>query len=125
MSSLIRDLHHAARALPRSRGFGALAVLAAAAGIGANVVIFLAVRALLPHPLPHAEAGRPVERRVAPPASPADLAGGFYAPVLERARTLAGADQPRVSLLPPLRALGRSGPETVDCPARAAGRARA
>lgn len=125
MSSLIRDLHHAARALPRNRGFGALAVLAVTAGIGANVVIFLAIRAILPLPLPHAEAGPPAEQRATSPGSSAGLAGGFYAPVLERARSLSGAGEPRVvSLLPPQHAHETSGRRTGDCPARAMSRVR-
>ncbi len=62
MDALLRDLRHAARGLRSSPGLVALATLALALGIGANVTIFAWARAILLEPFPGVrEQGRMVK----------------------------------------------------------------
>ncbi len=58
MESLWRDLRYAARQLRRSPGFALTAILTLAVGIGANVVVFGVLDALLFRPLPIADPAR-------------------------------------------------------------------
>ncbi len=67
MSSLLRDLRHAARTLRHSPGFTIVAVLTLAIGIGANTAIFSFVDALLLKPLPYQGADRIVRVMEKPP----------------------------------------------------------
>ena len=67
MSSLLRDLRHAARTLRHSPGFTIVAVLTLAIGIGANTAIFSFVDALLLKPLPYEGADRIVRVMEKPP----------------------------------------------------------
>ena len=58
MPTLLADLRYALRQLRRSPGFAVTAVLTLTMAIGANVIVFGVVNAILLHPLPVPEANR-------------------------------------------------------------------
>ena len=67
MSSFTSDLRYAGRALRKSPGFTAVAILTLAIGIGANTAIFSFLDALLLKPLPYENADRIVRVLEKPP----------------------------------------------------------
>src|SRR5712692_10716209 len=58
MDQFARDLRYAVRAVSRTRGVAALAILTLALGIGATTTMFSVVYAALLRPLPFAEPNR-------------------------------------------------------------------
>jgi predicted permease len=61
MHSLLQDIRYALRLLAKNPGFGAIAILSLALGIGANTTIFTVINAILLHPLPIKEISRVVQ----------------------------------------------------------------
>ena len=61
MHTLWQDMRYALRLLAKNPGFGAIAVLSLALGIGANTTIFTVINAILLHPLPVKDISRVVQ----------------------------------------------------------------
>lgn len=61
MDTFLRDLRYAVRALRKSPGFAATAILILGVAIGASTAIFSAFDALVLHPLPYRDPGQLVE----------------------------------------------------------------
>jgi predicted permease len=61
MRTLWQDMRYALRLLAKNPGFGAIAVLSLALGIGANTTIFTVINAILLHPLPVKDISRVVQ----------------------------------------------------------------
>ncbi len=83
LESLLRDLRFAFRALRRTPGFTAIAILVMALGIGANVALFTVVRSVILKPLPFKDPDRLLmlyEDSVRTPGTPDynPVAGGIY-----------------------------------------------
>jgi putative ABC transport system permease protein len=81
LDNAARDVRHATRALRKSPGFAAAAILTLALGIGANAAIFTLVDSILLRPLPYPDAERLVTIGHAAPGlnlSDAGASGGTY-----------------------------------------------
>nr|WP_245536512.1 ABC transporter permease [Terriglobus saanensis] len=76
LEQLAQDLRYALRTLGRDRGFTFVAVVILALGIGANIVVFSVVHAILLRPLPFYQSQNLVW--IAPPGSGHDLSGATY-----------------------------------------------
>src|SRR5438105_1281221 len=70
MQTLLSDVRHAFRMIAKQPGFAALAILAFALGIGANVAIFSVVNAVLLRPLPYPHSERLINIREKTPTFP-------------------------------------------------------
>ncbi|HSG49409.1 MAG TPA: ABC transporter permease [Longimicrobiales bacterium] len=101
MGGWVREIRYAVRGLLRRPGFGVVAVLTIALGIGANTAIFSVIRGVLLSPLPYAEPGELVYINSAFPTmgfqefwvSPPE-----YMELQERVRTLHGVGAYRENL---------------------------
>lgn len=87
-SGLGQDLRHATRALSRSAGFTAVAVITLGLGIGATSTFFTLVDGILLDPLPYAEPSRLVKLKVArdAPLPGANAYGESYPDLLDLRR---------------------------------------
>ncbi|HKG90269.1 MAG TPA: ABC transporter permease [Gemmatimonadaceae bacterium] len=117
-SSFVRALRHAARALRRSPGYTATAVLTLALGIGATTAIYSVVSALMlrPLPYPHAERLLVLSNTRAGPAGGAEIDyGGGPREVLRWRQGLRTLEAVEAIYARPIALSGEgTEPETID-----------
>src|SRR5689334_23738058 len=112
LDSLRQDLVYALRALRKSPGFSAVAILSLAVGIGANTTIFTFINAVLLEPLPYPDSTRIVvlhEQKLAA-AEPLAVHPANFVQWRTRARAFEA-----LALMqgPPANVIGANGPEQV------------
>jgi putative ABC transport system permease protein len=112
IDSLRQDVKYAVRALRKSPGFSAVAILSLALGIGANTTIFTFVNAVLLRPLPYPGADRLVILREQPHGS-AETVNVHPQNFLEWRARARSFEALALVQAPPLNVIGNSGAEQV------------
>ncbi len=113
LESVMQDARYALRALGRTPGFTAIALLSLSLGIGANTTIFTFVNAVLLKPLPFPHADRLVVVREQPLASDETVAVHPQNFLAWRARVRA-FEAIAIAQRPPVNVLGPDGAEQVS-----------
>jgi predicted permease len=113
IESCVQDVRYALRALRRTPGFTAVALLSLTLGIGANTTIFTFVNAVLLRPLPFPHADRLVTVREQPLASDETVAVHPQNFLAWRAR-VRSFEAIAIAQRPPVNVLGRDGAEQVS-----------
>ena len=113
IESCLQDARYAVRALLRTPGFTAVALLSLSLGIGANTTIFTFVNAVLLKPLPFPDAGRVVVVREQPQASD-DTVAVHPQNFLEWRSRVRAFEAIAIVQRPPVNVVGRDGTEQVS-----------